>query len=274
MSKKQLTKSSVNGTQPLTALFQEQDTVRDTIKRIVTVFQESACAIRPHFFLTGNTGTGKTYTVKAIAAELDVPFLEINAAQLTAEGVSGSSLSKSMRPLREHWNIPNIIFVDEFDKLIQRNGQSTSEHLSGVQDEFLSVLEADKAVVFTEYGKYEPVLVTNSLFIFAGAFNGMEIESADDLQENGLRPEFLGRVPLIYRMPDISLDSLKEAVPEMKLFKDYLKYLDITPSSAKGKNILSDVRKQLHELHKNKGGIGIRQINYLIHQRFIKEINP
>ena len=154
-------------------MFPSQEKIASQIRHLIGVHMESEAEIRPHFFLTGPSGSGKSYLTKSIAEEFKAPYFEINAAQLTAEGLSGNSLSKAMRPLREHWNKPNVIFVDEFDKLFQRNGETTENFRSQVQDEFLHMLEAKNASIFTDYGKYEPVRVDNSLFIFGGAFSGL-----------------------------------------------------------------------------------------------------
>ena len=79
-------------------MFPEQIKVTAQITHLFTVAQRSECRIRPHFFLTGPTGSGKSYLVNQVAEEMGIPFFEINAAQLTAEGLSGNSLSKAMRP--------------------------------------------------------------------------------------------------------------------------------------------------------------------------------
>ena len=83
-------------------LFPEQEKIVRQMSHIFRVFKESECAIRPHFHLTGPSGSGKSFLVGKAAEEFNLPIIEINAAQLTAEGLSGNSLSKSLRQLREH----------------------------------------------------------------------------------------------------------------------------------------------------------------------------
>ena len=41
---------------------------------------------------------------------------------------------------------------------------------TGVQNEFLKVLEGDTAEVYHDYGKYARASVKNVLFVFAGGF--------------------------------------------------------------------------------------------------------
>ena len=71
----------------------EQAKVKEDISRIIEIFKGSEAKIRPHFVLTGPSGSGKSHVIQAVADEFDLGYLEINAAQLTKEGTSGNSLS-------------------------------------------------------------------------------------------------------------------------------------------------------------------------------------
>ncbi len=247
-------------------MFPSQEKIASQIRHLIGVHMESEAEIRPHFFLTGPSGSGKSYLTKSIAEEFKAPYFEINAAQLTAEGLSGNSLSKAMRPLREHWNKPNVIFVDEFDKLFQRNGETTENFRSQVQDEFLHMLEAKNASIFTDYGKYEPVRVDNSLFIFGGAFSGQQIDNLPALREAGLRTEFVGRVPLVFCTKPVTLDELKAALPHTKLFKNYIAITGIKPRDA-----IREINKMLAEQIEQLD-LGIRMLHSTIHQFFMGDI--
>ena len=248
-------------------MFPEQHKVTAQIGHLFTVAQKSECQIRPHFFLTGPTGSGKSYLVNQVAEEMQIPFFEINAAQLTAEGLSGNSLSKAMRPLRQHWNQPNIIFVDEFDKLFQRNGENAESFRSDVQDEFLRVLESRYASIFTEYGKYEPVRVDNTIFVFAGAFSDQKIHTLDDLKDAGIRNEFVGRVPLVFWTEKVHLDSMLAALPHLRLLDSYLK---ITPNVVRAKAI-----REISIILRGEAQtstIGVRLMNSVVHRYFMKDL--
>lgn len=76
-----------------------QELLINEVNRILNIFKKSDCEIRPHFILTGPSGSGKSFTIKTLAEKNDLGFLEINAAQLTKEGTSGNSLSKALSPL-------------------------------------------------------------------------------------------------------------------------------------------------------------------------------
>ena len=65
-----------------------QEKLVKEVNRIFEIFYNSNASIRPHFILTGSSGSGKSFTIKTIAQQLELGFLEINAAQLTKEGLS------------------------------------------------------------------------------------------------------------------------------------------------------------------------------------------
>ena len=245
-------------------MFPEQQRIIQQINHLMDVMVKSECEIRPHFFLTGPTGSGKSFLVNQVAKDKDIAFFEINAAQLTAEGLSGNSLSKAMRPLRQHWNQPNVIFVDEFDKLFQRNGEHTEGFRSMVQDEFLSALESDTTQIFTDYGKYEPVVINNSLFVFAGAYSNQEITNLRQLKDAGLRTEFVGRVPLIYSTCEIPLTELTKMVSKTVLFQNYFAL-----AGGQEKQHVQAIVKLLADQNR-EFNIGIRLLTSCIHQHFIK----
>ena len=238
----------------------------NSIRRILNIFQTSEGEVRPHFIVTGPSGSGKSHTIACLANELDIHMLEINAAALTKEGTAGNSLSKALAPLTQLGNRLVICFVDEFDKLfISGNTNSALAHetTNGVQNEFLKVLEGS-ASVFGDYGKYINIKTDNVLFIFAGAFNGEENIDLDRLREFGIKTEFLGRVGLAYGLEKVSLDELQNILENSKLLTNYLELIP----EAKKKNVVSAVMKVLTDNYENNT-IGVRMINTLIHQYFI-----
>jgi ATP-dependent protease Clp ATPase subunit len=248
-------------------IFPQQERFNAQASHIISIHQQTEAAIRPHFHVTGPSGSGKSFLIKKICEELKMPFLEINAAGLTSEGISGNSLSKGLRKLREYWNEPNVIFVDEFDKLFVRNGETTEGFRHAVQDEFLMALESKYTSVFTDYGKYEPVKIDNSLFIFAGAYSNQKIEDIMALKDAGLRTEFVGRVPLVLYTEEVPLHELKKHIEKLDLWKSYIKLFPQTPKQSAIRWIVNRMQEQSRETP-----IGIRLMNSTIHQYFMKDI--
>lgn len=244
------------------------------VSKILDIFKNSECAIRPHFILTGPSGSSKSFTIKNLAIKHELGFLEVNAAQLTKEGTSGNSLSKALSPLLQMSNKPTIVFVDEFDKLFisgNSNDSCAHESTTGVQNEFLKVLESDVVSVFGDYGKYVNATSSNILFIFAGAFNGEEDITIDRLRELGLKTEFLGRVGLVYNTKQLSLQDLYDILDTSKLLEDYLNLFDDVDKESIVYKLKAHIQKN-YEMNT----LGARLVNTLINQYFIKggDIDP
>lgn len=243
----------------------QEDLVKE-VNKILTIFEASEGEIKPHFILTGPSGSGKTFIINTLAIEHKIKFVEINAAQITKEGTSGNSLSKALSPMLNTVG-QTIIFVDEFDKLFisgNSNDSAAHESTTGVQNEFLKLLESRTTQVFGDYGKYVTVSLEKVLFIFAGAFNGEEDMSLDRLREIGLKTEFLGRVGLVYNTDPLSLENLYAIVDNSDLLSKYCKLFD-----EDFEKVALYIKGYVKKFYENNT-LGARMINTLIQQYFIK----
>lgn len=246
----------------------EQQTLAKELNQLINIFKASEGEIRPHFILTGPSGTGKSHIISALAGENELAFLEINAASLTKEGISGNSLTKALAPLANNQNQLVLCFVDEFDKLFisgNSNSELAHESTNGVQNEFLRVLEADTASVFGDYGKYHNIKINNVLFIFAGAFNGEEDVTLDRLREFGVKTEFLGRVGLVFNTTKVSKESLIKVLDESVMLQNYLKLFPNVKRSTVIKTITAEI-----ESNYEMNSLGIRMVSTLINQYSVK----
>lgn len=238
------------------------------IDKIVEIFVASEGEIRPHFMLTGPSGAGKSFNISALADKYDLQFLEINAAQLTKEGISGNSLTKAMSPLLNSSGGLTICFVDEFDKLFisgNSNTQLAHESTNGVQNEFLKVLESSHVSVYGDYGKYVEVNVEKVLFVFAGAFNGEEDIDIDRLRDFGIKTEFIGRVGLIYNLKKISLAEMRKVLEESKLLHKYLALFPEVKKETVVKAVMTIVTDNYE-----KNNLGVRMLTTLLNKYFIE----
>lgn len=245
----------------------EQAAVLKQLQQIAKIFKASQGKIRPHFILTGPSGSGKSFIAQSLAEIEDLEFLEINAAQLTKEGTAGNSLSKALSGLSTKRGSATIVFVDEFDKLFIAGNSNTDlahETTTGVQNEFLKVLESKTTSVYGDYGKYHEIDISNVLFVFAGAFNGETEMTIDKLRDFHIKVEFLGRVGLVYNLPKLSLESMREALQSSGLLKSYMK---LFPEVNK-ESVIEVVMPHITSAHA-KNTLGIRLINTLLHQYFI-----
>ena len=111
---------------------------------------------------SGPPGTGKTYVAKALAGELGIPMINLDARQILGgsggpiAGLSGAaSLGRRFRNC--------IIFIDEFDKLI---GQAMMSEDNGVIGNFEAEIDGMK-----EKTKAIIILTMNNKARFGGAFH-------------------------------------------------------------------------------------------------------
>lgn len=246
-----------------------QERIVRELGRVFDIFSASGGAIRPHFILTGDSGSGKSFTIETLAKEKELAFISINAAQLTKEGTSGNSLSKALSPIAELKGKPTIVFVDEFDKLFisdNSNSSIANEVTLGVQNEFLKVLESPTTAVYGNYGHYVNIDISKCLFVFAGAFNNEEEITLDKLRSFGVKTEFLGRVGLVYNTDKLVLKDLYEILESSELLENYLRLFPEVDREV----CVDTIKKYLKDNFKNNS-IGARIINTLINQYFIKD---
>ncbi len=222
---------------------------------------------KANVLLLGPTGCGKTLIARTVADTLHVPLVVADATSLTQAGYVGRSVEDVLQQLVDEANgnvelaQRGVVFIDEIDK-IACHGEAGGLDVAGenVQQSLLKMIEGARIALGAEQGLGDGLFINtdNILFIFGGAFAGLERIVAkrlntnvmgfgsvstkvkadaalmnqatyDDLVEFGMIPEFMGRVQMIVAMHELSEDALIRVLSEPKnaLVKQYQALLNM-----------------------------------------------
>ena len=211
--------------------------------------------LKENVLLIGDTGVGKTAIVENLSRIFNTPYKREIAPRYSKSGYVGESVDSILVDLihvaggdiEKAQNA--ILYIDEVDKI-----RSTKDQVDmglGVQDELLTLIEGDIRTVQlpSKYPGMEPKPTefdTSGLFVIAsGAFRGLKdittkrlkeertgkvvgfksepkdkvilkTTTVDDLEQYGMDPQFIGRLPNVIHLNLLNEDILYEIINDSK----------------------------------------------------------
>lgn len=188
--------------------------------------------------LLARTGCGKSHLIKALADAAGLNVFTIDSSAISPEGYKGTTLSqlfslaKQACPDKENFN-SSIVIIDEFCKMQFRPNET-----SNPQFNLLQVIEGKGISCDSGYSKTDFIDTSKMLFIFSGAFDGLEdmiktrlkgrntigfvnntvteeeseylkYATLDDIKRYGFNAELLGRIGAIHYIPPLSKEDFR-----------------------------------------------------------------
>lgn len=243
----------------LTCIIGQNEPVRQIITAIykAIVFK----SIKTNLLIIGDSGTGKTETIRQILKVLNLPYTIEDATKYTQEGYYGADVEEMIYNLFENANQDieraqnGVIVIDEIDKKAGK-GFSDERDVSGreVLNSLLKIIEGTKISIDIDKEPYIADFDTSNLIvIFLGAFSGLEeirkkrLNTSkagfnlnkdvkpkqdtkllkQDLIKYGLPEEFVGRISTIVEMNKLTKQDLASILRNSKLsiFRAYQREL-------------------------------------------------
>jgi ATP-dependent Clp protease ATP-binding subunit ClpX len=209
---------------------------------------------KSNLLMVGESGCGKTLTVKTIAKLFDLPYVIADATTLTEAGYVGEDVESLVKRLLQNANGDlekaqhGIVFIDEIDKKSRRSESATvSRDVSGegVQQALLKLVEGTVLKIEDDFDEPIDFDTKDVLFICSGAFVGLDeiirknrsktsigigailntkrpfstiakTAMPDDFIKYGLIPEFVGRHPITVIFDDLTSDMMIRILREPK----------------------------------------------------------
>lgn len=274
----------------------------EAIKEIITTIIRNNTTSNPQFksniFLIGESGNGKTESIKQIANQLDIPFVIEDASKYTQEGYVGVSVEQAVVNLINVAGTDlvkasrGIIVFDEMDKKTDSGNRESGVATTSVQESLLKLVEG--STVMTTVGLFDTSLVT---FIFIGACENVYLAREkrlgkkeigfktsyenknhnevllnksknphflpDDLIKAGFKTELVGRIDKIIEFRSMTEEIAVRILLEStnSIFKFYIKELANLGVNVKIENeikVINHIAKRAVKL--KMGARGLRQI--------------
>lgn len=221
-------------------VFGHDEQIRSIATKLIMNYRSSLEYGTESILLVGPTGTGKTVTILSAAEYFNLPFVQVNTANLVPQGIKGPSLEDYLYSLivNSQYDINRaqrgFIFLDEFDKI----GKDALDMKETVKQIFLKFIEGDtfmidkpsddynfntKMLNKTFAGAFQELFETKKTIGFGGSqeetiFNPSQITNGDYFSK-----ELVTRIEHVFAYNPLSREDQKRAILESKLSKLQLK---------------------------------------------------
>lgn len=203
-------------------------------QKIIESGNKDLLSSKANIILDGPTGTGKTFILKEVSKNLEIPMNIIPADIFAAPGYKGAQLEEMLIPLLDKTggNVElaerGIVVLDEFDKLCVKGDKSLEMH-KAIQYNLLTYI-GGTTISFDYKGKKVDFDTSKLTFICLGAFtdlrerkireeldgNGNYSITPEDYIEEGMVRELVGRFSLATSTKAMTKDDFIKVLKESK----------------------------------------------------------
>lgn len=207
----------------------QEEPIREILSAIWKQYNGFPSDKSRNILISGKTGVGKTKIFETLKKYVDIPIAIVDATSYTASGYVGKSVEDMLLNLIIAANgdigraEKGILVIDEVDKISQENSLSSVGERK-VQEELLKLVEGN-TFNFVNDGKIFSFDTRRLMIIAMGSFSRIDKQgkktvgfercadtenkkiTREDMYENGMIPEFIGRFPVIVRLNDLGYES-------------------------------------------------------------------
>lgn len=229
----------------------------EALKKVVlSIYRNVDFEIKSNVLIIGQSGCGKTETMRQLGYLLGIPYTIEDATKYTKEGYSGASVEDMILNLfaKSGYDIEEaekgMLIIDEIDKKADSSNDKSDVSSQPVLHSLLKVVEGTIIPIKEEGIPTEYINTRNMIVVFMGAFEGLEAireerlnvkhigfqvsnleknaekdlrYTKEDLIKYGLPAEFVGRIDTIIEYKKLTQKDLVNILKRSKLsiFKAY-----------------------------------------------------